>query len=71
MPIAIDRKLLRWGNGYGIRLTSDEVSRLGLAAGRSVHAMVADAAPRNDIARLPTWNWGGKYDIDKILEEET
>ena len=45
MALDVERKLLRWGNGYGIRLTAAEIRRLGLAEGKPVRATVAAANP--------------------------
>ena len=66
----MDRKLLKWGNGYGLRLTAAEAKRLGLKAGARVRATVEEAKPRNDWSRLPVFHFGGGYNIKKILEEE-
>jgi hypothetical protein len=68
--VDIERKLLRWGNGYGIRLTANEVRRLGLAEGETVHATVQDAHPRNDVAAAALFRFSGPYDIRAILEDE-
>lgn len=66
----IERKLLRWGNGFGIRLTGKEVHELGLAEGEPVHVTVHSANPINDVASLGIFRFKNPYDIDKILDEE-
>jgi hypothetical protein len=67
--VDIERKLLRWGHGYGIRLTADEVRRLGLAEGETVHASVQEARPRNQVAAAALFRFAGPYDIKAILED--
>lgn len=70
MLVDIQRRLLRWGNGFGIRLTTDEVRRLGLREGATVHADVKEARPRNDTAKATLFSFRAPYDIQAILEEE-
>lgn len=71
MPISVERKLLRWGNGYGLRLTEGEARRLGVKAGGRVRAKVEDARPKNDLDKVALFHFGGRYDVRRILEEET
>jgi antitoxin component of MazEF toxin-antitoxin module len=71
MALTVERKLLRWGNGFGLRVTEDEARRLGLKAGDRVRAKVEDANPTNDVAKLALFRFGGRYDVRKILDEET
>ncbi|MEA3203637.1 MAG: hypothetical protein QOI63_1316 [Thermoplasmata archaeon] len=68
--VDIERKLLRWGHGYGIRLTADEIRRLGLAEGELVHATVQEAVPRSDTAAAALFRFKGPYDIRAILDDE-
>lgn len=68
--VDIDRKLLRWGHGFGIRLTADEVRRLGLREGETVHATVKEARPRNDVGSAALFRFAGPYDVKAILEDE-
>jgi hypothetical protein len=65
------RRLTTWGNGFGIRLTRAEARKLGLKAGDPVDVDVRGAAVGNDVASLPALHLGGRYDIDKIVEEES
>lgn len=73
MDLTIDRKLLKWGTGYGLRLTAKEVAMLGLRAGEPVHAQVSRAAIKNDFSKLPKFDFGpwpkGKS-VRDILDED-
>lgn len=73
MAVAIDRKLLRWGTGYGLRLTVKEVEALGLRAGDAVHADLRPAAAAVDFSALPRFDFGpwpkGKSAKD-LLDED-
>lgn len=71
MTARIRRRLTEWGNGYGIRLTKAEARKLGLKAGDTVDVEVRGEAAPNDVGSLPALHLGGRYDIDKILEEES
>lgn len=71
MGADVERKLTKWGNGYGFRLTAAEVRELGLREGGVVRAHIEEATPKNDLDALPTFRFGGRYDIKKILEEES
>lgn len=71
MTARIRRRLTEWGNGYGIRLTKAEARKLGLKAGDTVDVEVKGEPAPNDVASLPKLHLGGRYDIDKIIEEET
>ncbi|MES2153519.1 MAG: hypothetical protein V4510_00075 [bacterium] len=71
MSVEVDRKLLKWGNGYGIRLTSSEVAKLGLHAGAAVHAKVdLPAAIRNDFSKAVLFHTRKRYSVRRILEED-
>lgn len=70
MLVDIQRRLLKWGHGYGIRLTADEVRRLGLREGETVFANVQEARPRNDVAKAALFRFAGPYDLKAILEDE-
>jgi antitoxin component of MazEF toxin-antitoxin module len=70
MSVDVERKLLKWGNGYGIRLTAEDVRRLGLHEGEVVRATVREARPRNDVGKATLFRFKGPYDIKKILEDE-
>lgn len=73
MALAIDRKLLRWGTGYGLRLTVKEVEALGLRAGDPVHADLRPATGAVDFSGLPAFDFGpwpkGKTAKD-LLDED-
>jgi hypothetical protein len=71
MAVDIERKLLRWGNGYGIRLTGQEVRELGLAEGQPVHAVVRSAKPTNNVAGAALFRFKGPYNVKEILDEES
>lgn len=70
MPIHIRRRLTKWGNGFGLRITVAEARRLGVAAGQEVEADVKGPAQPNDLSTLPTWNLGGDYDLDEELDKD-
>ncbi len=70
MPVRVRRRLTKWGNGFGIRITVAEATRLGLQAGQDVDLEVHAATARNDLSTLPTWNLGGDYDIDEVLDDD-
>lgn len=71
MEAEIDAELRTWGNSIGIIIPADVVRRLKAEAGAPVHVKIRYEPARNDSAALPKWKFGGQYDIDKILEEET
>lgn len=48
--IRFRRKILRWGNGYGIRLTKTEAERLGAGAKAVVDVEIRSEPPRFDPA---------------------
>lgn len=68
--VEIERRLLRWGHGFGIRLTAAEVRELGLNAGDTVRANVREAQPRNDVAKAALFRFTSPYDVKAILEDE-
>lgn len=70
MPLHVRRRLTKWGNGYGIRITVAEARRLGLQAGQDVEADVHAAPKGNDLSTLPSWDLGGRYDLDEVVDED-
>lgn len=70
MALHVRRKLTKWGNGWGLRLTKKEVAALGLKPGQPVEADFGPKALRNPIEDLPSWNLGGNYDIDEEIDAD-
>lgn len=70
MPLHVRRRLTKWGNGYGIRITVAEARRLGLQAGQDVEADVHAAPQANDLSTLPTWDLGGRDDLDDAVDDD-
>lgn len=57
VPIDVRRKLLKWGNGYGLRLTAKEVEAMGVLAGQTVHAVIEPAPVKNDLSAFPLFHF--------------
>jgi antitoxin component of MazEF toxin-antitoxin module len=70
VSVQVERKLLKWGNGYGLRLTGEEVASLGLRAGETVRATIDDAAPSNDLDSVALLSTTRPYNVKAILEDE-
>jgi hypothetical protein len=70
MDAELDAHLRAWGNSYGIAVPRQLAQRLGLAPGMPVHVKVSFEPARNDASTLPSWDWGGDYDIDAILLDD-
>ncbi len=70
MEAEIDAELKTWGNSYGILVPVDVARRLGLEPGTRVHVTLEYEKGSNDPDALPSWDFGGDYDIDKIIAEE-
>ena len=58
MTIEVERKILKWGDGWGIRLTAADMEKLGAHAGDVVRAALAREAVRNDFSQFPQVNLG-------------
>ena len=72
MPEAeFDAQLKTWGNSLGVVVPANVIRQLHAEAGASLHLVIRHEPGRNDPHALPKFNWGGKYDIDQILDEET
>jgi len=72
MGLQVRRRLLKWGNGYGIRLTHADVEKLGLRAGDEVDAHLGRAPIFNDTSKLTTFDSGidwSKADMDELAAE--
>lgn len=76
MPILIRKRLTRWGNGYGIRLTKAETERLNVQAGDELEAEIfgdEDRPSRADLDRLAIFDFGGALDgidLDELAGED-
>ena len=53
-----DKRILRWGNSYGIRLTKAEVEALGLHEGDGVRVEVKPRHPKIDWDTFPGLDLG-------------
>ena len=71
MTVDIERRLLRWGNGFGLRITKEEASRLGVEAGSPIHANVAPAMVHNDLDSIVLFHSRRPYDVKRIVEDDT
>jgi antitoxin component of MazEF toxin-antitoxin module len=64
------RRLLKWGNGYGIRITKKEAQQLGVKAGNELDVKVDPRPVGEELEELPSYRFGGDYDLDAIVEED-
>lgn len=53
------KRVLRWGNGYGIRLTKADMERLGIHEKQEVDVTLEPAAGRIDLSDFPFLRLGG------------
>lgn len=75
MPVHVRRRLTKWGNGYGLRITVAEAKRLGVQAGQEVEADLLGPPAANDLSAFPLFHLGGGIgdldeEIDLDLEEQ-
>lgn len=71
MPsVELDTHLKAWGNSFGILVPADIARRLQAEPGAKLHVVIQHDLPRNDASRLPSFHWGGTYDIDEVLAED-
>lgn len=74
MTLKVAKRLVRWGHGYGIRLSRHEVeNELRTKAGGKVRATLErDMTETNDLSVLVVLHGKSKhrYDVNKIIEEE-
>ncbi|MHB8632814.1 MAG: hypothetical protein ACYDBQ_02440 [Thermoplasmatota archaeon] len=74
MDLAVDRKLMRRGSGYGLRLTAKKIAALGLRPGDKVHALISPARITNHFSRLAVFDfppWPRGKTLNAGLEDET
>ena len=57
--LRLNRRVLRWGNAYGLRITKAEAEALGLAEGQLVHADVRVEMPPIDLSKIKVMLLGG------------
>lgn len=70
MPLMVRRKLTRWGNSLGFRVTKAEAERLGVHEGEELEVELFGPVTEAELDRLAMFRLGGDYDLDAILEEE-
>lgn len=70
MSLTIRRRISRWGNSFGIRVTKKEAARLGVKEGEEVELELFEPRNESELDRLALFDFGGDYDIDEILGEE-
>lgn len=56
--LRLDRRVLRWGNAYGLRITKAEAEALGVEEGQFVHADVRVEMPRIDLSKITVMRLG-------------
>lgn len=59
MVLTLRRRLSRWGNSYGIRVTKAEVARLGVQAGDEVELELFEPRTESELDRLALFDFGG------------
>lgn len=64
------RRLLKWGNGFGIRITKKEALAMGIKAGTELDVDVEPQPASMELEGLRTYRLGGDYNLDEIVEEE-
>ncbi len=69
MPVSFDRKALRWGNGWGIRLTKKEADELGVSSGAKVHVEATPAMEPNDLTMFPMFHVRGVTDASQRVHD--
>jgi hypothetical protein len=57
--LRLDRRVLRWGNAYGLRITKAEAEALGVEEGQLVHADVRVELPPLDLSKIKVMHLGG------------
>ena len=53
------KRVLRWGNGYGIRLTKADMERLGIHEKQEVDVTLEPVGGRVDLSHIPRFRLGG------------
>lgn len=69
--ILVHRKIVPWGNGYGIRLSKAELARLGLRPREEAEVLVRGERKGLDVSRIRTLHLGGNGSLrhDDIIGE--
>lgn len=52
------KKVVAWGNSYGIRLTKAELASLGIAPGAEVEVEVRPVRKKIDWSKVAIFRWG-------------
>jgi hypothetical protein len=65
------KRVLRWGNSFGIRLTRKDLDRLGIQEDDEVDLSIEPCRPQVDWDKLPTLSLGGDASArhDEIIFE--
>ena len=75
MPILVHKRITRWGNGYGIRLTKADIERLRVREGDEIDAELYGAEDRvmeEELDRLAIFRFGGyeNEDLDDLIGKD-
>lgn len=75
MALYIHKRVTKWGNGYGIRLTKKEVERLQVAEGDEIEGELFgedDYPTKADLDRLAVFHLGGydTQDLDDLAGDQ-
>ena len=70
MAVEVERRLVRWGHGYGIRLTKEEARKIGAREGTKVRAKVEGEDIVNDVAKMTLFRFRPGYDIQELIDED-
>lgn len=70
-PARLHKRILRWGNSYGVRLTKDDLERLHLREDDPVDIELEPCRPDIDWDNLPDFGLGPDASLrhDEIIEE--
>ncbi len=65
----LDKRVLRWGNSYGIRLTAGDLEAFGLAVDDDVEVGLRPRPKKIDWARIADVPWGpnASQEVDEVL----
>ncbi|HEX2066768.1 MAG TPA: hypothetical protein VHI93_08150 [Candidatus Thermoplasmatota archaeon] len=69
--ILVHRRIVHWGNGFGIRLTKGDLERLGLRPRDEAEVLIRGQPKGVDLGNLPTLHLGGDASLrhDDIIGE--
>ncbi len=60
MMLTLNTPVKRWGNSYAVRLTSQDLRRLGVREGQMIHVAIETTANEPiDLSTIPTFHCGG------------